>query len=49
MFILWIFLIYLLISYTWYFSEIIFYGETTPRLIDDVIAIILAVSLYLNF
>jgi hypothetical protein len=41
-------LIYLIIAVLWQFAEKIFYGHVTPRFIDDVVALILAISLYIN-
>lgn len=38
----------MLISGFWQFIELKFYNEVTPRAIDDVIAVILAVSLFFN-
>jgi TM2 domain-containing membrane protein YozV len=46
--VLWIFLIYLFIAALWTLAESLFYGKITPRRIDDVVAIILAISLYFN-
>ncbi|MFS0657507.1 hypothetical protein AB1L07_02615 [Niallia alba] len=43
-----IFLLYMIISVFWQFIELKFYNEVTPRAIDDVIAVILAVSLFFN-
>lgn len=42
-----IFLLYVVIGLLWAGAEKVFYGERTPRVIDDVVAIILAVTLYL--
>ncbi len=44
--------IYIAIGLLWQLAELFIYGEITPRLIDDVVAIILAilaVSIYNNF
>jgi hypothetical protein len=46
--VIWVFLIYLAISVLWMLAESVFYGRITARKIDDVIAIILAISLYFN-
>lgn len=46
MYVLWL---YLLIGLIWAGAEKLFYGVSTPRLIDDVVAIILAVVLYISF
>jgi hypothetical protein len=47
--ILWIFLIYIVIAILWMIAEKIIYGVITPRILDDIVAIILATSLYFNF
>jgi hypothetical protein len=44
-----IFLLYSIIAMIWQTIELRFYGKITPRLLDDVIALILATSLYFNF
>ncbi|AKQ08378.1 hypothetical protein PQE66_gp063 [Bacillus phage PBC2] len=44
-----VFLIYLGISGMWMRLEKMIYGKITPRIIDDVVALILAISLYMNF
>jgi hypothetical protein len=46
--ILWIFLIYAIISVLWMIAEKIIYGVLTPRILDDIVAMILAISLYFN-
>ena len=46
MYVIWL---YLLIGFVWVGAEKLFYGVRTPRLIDDVVAIILAVALYISF
>lgn len=46
--ILLIFIIYIVIAFLWMLAEKIIYGYVTPRGIDSVIAIILAISLYIN-
>ena len=47
--ILWIAIFYIIIALVWQMVEYKFYGKVSPRTIDDVIALILAVSLYFNF
>lgn len=42
-------LICLVITVVWQIAEKLIYGKTSPRLIDDVVAMILAISLYYNF
>jgi hypothetical protein len=39
---------YIIIAWIWQMAEKFFYGQVTPRTIDDVVAIILAISLYCN-
>ncbi|MCC3687466.1 hypothetical protein LLR47_19880 [Bacillus cereus] len=41
-------LIYMVIGFAWNFAEKIFYGKSTPKLIDDIVAIILTISIYNN-
>jgi hypothetical protein len=43
-----ILILYLFIAFVWTIVEKALYGQITPRLLDDVVAIILAISLYLN-
>lgn len=43
-----IFAIYLVIGVLWQAAEFIIYGKTTPKLIDDVVAFILAISIFIN-
>jgi cytochrome bd-type quinol oxidase subunit 1 len=40
--------IYAVIAALWMFGEVIFYGQITPRRIDDIVAIILAISIFMN-
>jgi biotin transporter BioY len=40
--------LYTIIAIIWQQAELRFYGEITPRLLDDFIAIVLAISLYFN-
>ncbi|MBG9765897.1 hypothetical protein J2W97_001271 [Paenibacillus jamilae] len=40
--------IYCVIGLLWTIAEKIFYGTITPRTIDDIVAFILACSIYLN-
>lgn len=44
-----IFIIFLVIGFTWRRAELYLYKEVTPKVLDDVIAIILSISLYFNF
>lgn len=41
--------IYLIISTVWAVAEKVLYGKAVPKKIDDVVAMILAVSLFYNF
>lgn len=41
-------LAYVGITGIWVQTEKIIYGKSTPRLIDDIVAIVLAISLYFN-
>ncbi len=43
------FLMYVAITVVWQITEKLIYGKTSPRLIDDVVAVILSISLYHNF
>lgn len=43
-----IFMIYLFIETFWEMAEKILYGKSTPRKIDGLIALILAISLFYN-
>lgn len=43
-----IFLLYIVIAGLWTFVELKIYKEVTPRLIDDIVAIVLAISIFLN-
>lgn len=38
----------LMVTYGWQFLEILFYGEITHRIVDDVMGNALALSLFLN-
>jgi hypothetical protein len=40
--------LYIVIAIAWMAAEKVFYGKRTPRLLDDIVAIILAVSIYFN-
>ncbi|WP_010497809.1 hypothetical protein [Paenibacillus elgii] len=40
--------IYLVIGVLWMAAEKMFYGQVTSRAIDDVVALVLAISLYIN-
>lgn len=40
---------YIIVSGLWVLGEKLMYGEVTPRGIDDIVALVLAVSLYFNF
>lgn len=46
--IFWVFIIYLIIAGLWQLGERLMYGEVTPRGIDEIVTIILAISLYFN-
>lgn len=41
-------ILYLIIGFTWAGVEKMLYGKTMPSKIDDVVAVILAISLYFN-
>lgn len=41
--------IYIVIGLMWAGAEKLFYGKRSPRLIDDVVAIVLATALYALF
>jgi len=43
-----IILIYIIIAILWMAAEKIIYGVITPEIIDDIVAFILAISIYLN-
>lgn len=45
----WICLLYVSIEGLWTLGERLIYKKATPRIIDTVVAILLAVSLYFNF
>lgn len=40
--------VYLLVGIIWQFMELTFYGEVQPRVVDDIIALILTASITLN-
>ena len=42
-------MIYIIIGVMWALAEKIFYGKRTPRVIDDFVALFLAVTLYMLF
>jgi uncharacterized membrane protein YjfL (UPF0719 family) len=44
-----IILLYFVIGVCWQIAELELYGKVTPRLTDDVVTVILAISLYFNF
>ncbi|GEM02515.1 hypothetical protein SAMN05421839_10623 [Halolactibacillus halophilus] len=44
-----ILILYIIVTIAWMLLEKIIYGQTQPRLVDDVIAIVLSISLYYNF
>lgn len=44
-----ILIIYVVIGLVWMAAEKLIYGQITPRFIDDVVALVLAISLYFNF
>ncbi|WP_161805240.1 hypothetical protein [Sporosarcina globispora] len=43
-----IFIIYIVIAILWQLAELRLYGKITPRKLDGLVAIILAVSLFFN-
>jgi hypothetical protein len=43
-----IYIIFILIAVVWQIGEKEMYGEITHRRIDDIVALILAISIYLN-
>jgi hypothetical protein len=45
---LWVLVIYIVVASLWVAIEKVIYGEVTPRQIDTIVAIILAISLYAN-
>lgn len=45
----WIGAIYLLVAFLWYLSELIIYGETMPRVLHDLIALIMAILIYMLY
>lgn len=48
MFIIWSMFFYLMIANVWTFAEKKMYGFSVPRLLDDIIAILFALSLAAN-
>jgi hypothetical protein len=40
---------YLIIAFLWKVAEFALYGKSSPRIVDDIVAIVLAISLYYNF
>ena len=38
----------IMVTYGWQYLEILFYGEITHRIVDDVMGNVLALSLFLN-
>ena len=46
--IFWIILLYLIVGSLWALAEKLIYGQITPRILDDVICLILVISLYFN-
>lgn len=46
---IYIILLYIGISIVWQLAEKIIYRKVTPRILDDWVALILAISLYFNF
>jgi hypothetical protein len=46
--ILGIYILFILIAAVWQIAEKEIYGQITPRRIDDIVALILAISLYFN-
>lgn len=43
-----ILLLYIMIGALWIIAEKLIYGQITPRVIDDIVALILATSLHIN-
>lgn len=46
--IFWIYLIFIFVAAVWQIAEKEMYGQITPRRIDDIVGLILAISLYFN-
>jgi hypothetical protein len=46
--ILCVYILYIIITAIWIIAEKEIYGQITSRIIDDIVAIILAISLYFN-
>lgn len=44
-----VFFLYAIISVIWQQLELKIYGKITPRILDDIVAVVLAISLYFNF
>lgn len=43
-----VFIIYVVVTLLWQGAEMLFYGKVTPKFIDDIVALILALSIYIN-
>lgn len=43
-----VFVLYVIVAVIWTIAEKMMYGHATARLIDDVVALILAISIYMN-
>ncbi len=46
--IFWIMLIFLVVGGAWSLTEKLVYGQITPRVLDDIVCLILSISLYFN-
>lgn len=40
--------IYIFVGLLWQWAEVLFYGWTSPRLLDNFVALILVISIYFN-
>jgi len=40
--------IFIILGWLWQWSEKLMYGQITPRLLDDFVCLLFAVSIYLN-
>lgn len=43
-----ILIIYIIVSFVWSGLEYLIYGERHPRLVDDIVGIILVISIWFN-
>ncbi|NHC21010.1 hypothetical protein G6554_22575 [Bacillus sp. MM2020_4] len=46
--IFWVMLIFLVVGGIWSLVEKLIYGQITPRILDDIICLVLSISLYYN-